>query len=455
MSFQAPYPPYDPTDKKGFSYDTVVRRWPIIITSIIDELHNACHFLVLESQTLEDADHERKATIETRIREGNEIVSKISKLKYEMARDRALERIPDDGEPHSEVYNEELRKLEEDKRNTWFTAPWLFAECYLYRLLRSFFVATTQWKDYDPFRLSKIKTFKSSKASILKIATTMQELEKTRSELEADASKREALFNEMDLSLLTHMTEEDIRNLQTVEKDAQAARSKFILKDDQEKVWKHLEAQKGTRVDFVLDNAGFELFTDLVFADFLVTYTPHVNTVVFHPKIIPWFVSDVLPPDFAETLSLLADPTTFASPPPTPGSSPLPPPPPHPSLKSVFKLSVPLDTPLGGGGEKGRKAEFWTTPHPYWEMEKLDGELVADLKRSGLVIFKGDLNYRKLTGDIKWPSWTPFQEALGPLAGAFPLLSLRTNKADVAVGVPRDVVERLDASEEKWRVDGR
>ncbi|KAJ3519929.1 hypothetical protein NMY22_g12977 [Coprinellus aureogranulatus] len=482
MSFQAPYPPYDPTDKKGFSYDTVVRRWPIIITSIIDELHNACHFLVLESQTLEDADHERKATIETRIREGNEIVSKISKLKYEMARDRALERIPDDGEPHAEVYNEELRKLEEDKRNTWFTAPWLFAECYLYRLLRSFFVATTQWKDYDPFRLSKIKTFKSSKASILKIATTMHELEKTRSEIEADASKREALFNEMvqmclwgnatDLSLLTHMTEEDIRNLQTVEKDAQAARSKFILKDDQEKVWKHLEAQKGARVDFVLDNAGFELFTDLVFADFLVTYTPHVDTVVFHPKIIPWFVSDVLPPDFAETLSLLADPTTFASPPPTPSSSspsssaPIP----QESLEhlailvkrwqkyvdeGVFKLSVPLDTPLGGGGRKGRKAEFWTTPYPYWEMEKLDGELVADLKGSGLVIFKGDLNYRKLTGDIKWPSWTPFQEALGPLAGAFPLLSLRTNKADVAVGVPRDVVERLDASEEKWRVDGR
>lgn len=77
------------------------------------------------------------------------------------------------------------------------------------------------------------------------------------------------------------MTEEDIRNLQTVEKDAQAARSKFILKDDQQNVWTHLAALKDSRVDFVLDNAGFELFTDLVFADFLVTYTPHVSTVVF------------------------------------------------------------------------------------------------------------------------------------------------------------------------------
>lgn len=124
------------------------------------------------------------------------------------------------------------------------------------------------------------------------------------------------------------------------------------------------------------------------------------------PKLIPWFVSDVLPPDFTETLSLLADPATFSSPSPTPdGSStpsdvPLIPQESYEHLavmvkrwqkyvdEGVFKLSVPLDTPLGGGGEKGRKAEFWTTPYPYWEMENLDRELIQDLKRSGLVVFK-------------------------------------------------------------------
>lgn len=84
-----------------------------------------CHFLVLESQSLED--EAKKASIEERIKGGNEIVAKISKLKYEMARDRALELIHDE-EPHADVYNEELKKLEEDKRNTWFTAPWLYAE---------------------------------------------------------------------------------------------------------------------------------------------------------------------------------------------------------------------------------------------------------------------------------------------------------------------------------------
>ena len=35
------------------------------------------------------------------------------------------------------------------------------------------------------------------------------------------------------------------------------------------------------------------------------------------------------------------------------------------------------------------------------------------------------------------------------------MLSLRTNKADVVVGVNKEVAEKLDESGEKWRVEGR
>ncbi|GLB44649.1 putative DUF89 domain-containing protein [Lyophyllum shimeji] len=463
--FTAPYPPYDPTDRSGFSYETVVKRWPVIITSIIDQLHRDCHDLSIESQK-PGAD---KAMLEAKIAEGKGIIETISKLKYQMGRDYPLEHIPEDGEADVSSYNEELHRLASRQVNTWFTAPWLFAECYLYRLLRSFFAVTVSWNSYDPFLPQKMSTFSQSGMSIRQIATSMHELEAEKSVLGDE--KLGVLFREMiqmclwgnatDLSLLTHMSPQDIEHLQSVGKEAQAARQQFILRDDQDQVWRHLSSLKDGRVDFVLDNSGFELFTDFVFADFLVTYTPYVSKVYFHPKLIPWFVSDVTPPDFGQTLKSLLDISFLAPSSGTgkdssvPGSDHL-----KPMVmrwknyvdRGAFSLSVPLDTPLGGNGTA---AEFWTSPWPYWNMETLAPELFKSLKESDLVIFKGDLNYRKLTGDVQWPAWTQFESAIGPLASAFPILSLRTSKADVVVGVDKETADRLDKSGEKWRVNGR
>ncbi|KIM37931.1 hypothetical protein M413DRAFT_448192 [Hebeloma cylindrosporum] len=467
MTFASSYPPYDPTDISGFSYETVVKRWPIILAGVVNFLHNKCHTLSLDLASL---DGEEKVALQKKLTEGTGIIEKVSKLKYEMARDRALERIPEDGEANVELYNAELAGLEDSKRNTWFTAPWLFAECYLYRLLRAFFVLTEHWKSEDPFYEQKVNTFRQSGTSILHIATTMHELGSNRETVKADPEKLKVLFNEMiqmclwgnatDLSLLTHLSQADIQHLQSVGKDAQVARQKFILKDDEEPVWKHIQTLKDGRVDFVLDNSGFELFTDLVFADFLVTYTPYVSKVVCHPKLIPWFVSDVTPPDFRDTFTALADPSFFPEDVTIAVESGMV------NLKEmvsrwtsyleqgVFSLSVPVDTPLGGN-EASKPADFWTSSKPYWNMETEAPGAFETLRTSGLVIFKGDLNYRKLTGDVRWPAWTSFEEAIGPLAGKFPLLSLRTNKADVVVGVDKDVAEKLDASGEKWRVEGR
>ena len=59
--------------------------------------------------------------------------------------------------------------------------------------------------------------------------------------------------------MLTQMSHEDIQHLQSVGREAQAARSEFILHDDQEKVWHHLTSLAGkedARIDFVLDNGA-------------------------------------------------------------------------------------------------------------------------------------------------------------------------------------------------------
>ncbi|KAF9074499.1 hypothetical protein BDP27DRAFT_1317209 [Rhodocollybia butyracea] len=462
MVFRPPFPPFDPTDTSGFSYETVVKRWPVILASIVDQLHRENHELHIQGQA---------SLHEDRITEGKAIIEKVSKLKYDMARDHVMEPIPSDGELHTDCYNTELQELAKSSTNYWFKAPWLYAECYLYRLLRSYFAQSIHWRNFDPFHAQKLDVFKKSGTSIYGIATIMHELESEKSTLTSDPAKLKVFFQEMiqmclwgnatDLSLLTHMSLVDIEKLQSVGKDMQAARKEFIMRDDKEEAWNHLITVTDGRVDFVLDNAGFELFTDLVFADFLVTYTPYVSKVVFHPKLIPWFVSDVTPPDFDETIRSLLDFSSFSSAPPPSAEQ-------HQHLQKLaermkqylsegtFSLSVPKETALSGGsGGSQSMAGFWTTPVPYWDMEPHDPKLYEFLKSSDLVIFKGDLNYRKLTGDIRWPALTPFDEALGPLAGSFPLLSLRTNKADVAVGLDSEVLARTEAKDPKWRVNGK
>ncbi|RPD77052.1 DUF89-domain-containing protein [Lentinus tigrinus ALCF2SS1-7] len=473
--FQAPYPPWDFTERNSFAFETVIKRWPIILTGIIDNIYCRNHDfgVSLPSKSPEEA-----AVIEEKIAEGKKIINQVGQIKYDMARDRALPQIPEDGEALVDVYNAELDRLAEKKQNTWLTVPWLYSECYLYRLVRSFFVQTKYWKDHDPFLQQKEATFQKSSKAIFALATTMYELEGDKESLASDPDNLKVIFKEMiqmclwgnatDLSMLTHLSHEDIQHLQTVGKDAQAARAQYILRDEQEKVWSHLTSlagKKDSRVDFVLDNAGFELFTDFVFADFLVTYTPYVSKVVFHPKLIPWFVSDVTPPDFKSTTASLLSPTFFPEE-NTPADAPAA----TASKESrehlytmvkrwesyiqsgVFSLSVPIDYPLGASDVK---ANFWTSPYPYWNMEELAPELFADLCKSSLVVLKGDLNFRKLTGDVQWPPSTPFETAIGPIAGKFPILSLRTNKADVIVAVDDDVAKKLDESGEKWRYNGK
>ncbi|KAF9498121.1 hypothetical protein BDN71DRAFT_1504245 [Pleurotus eryngii] len=92
-----------------------------------------------------------------------------------------------------------------------------------------------------------------------------------------------------------------------------------------------------------------------MFADFLVTHTPFVSSVVFHPKLTPWLVSDVTPPDFSVTISSLLDPSFF--PPPATADETVDPSLPSGLLRMVsrwqkyvddgmFKLSIPLNTSL-------------------------------------------------------------------------------------------------------------
>ncbi len=64
-----------------------------------------------------------------------------------------------------------------------------------------------------------------------------------------------------------------------------------------ERLWALLGKMKNGRIDIVLDNAGFELYCDMVYCDWLVQ-SGIASEVRFHGKRFAWFVSDVTRKDF-------------------------------------------------------------------------------------------------------------------------------------------------------------
>lgn len=210
--------------------------------------------------------------------------------------------------------------------------------------------------------------------------------------------------NATDLSLLTNLTYEDIQKLQGSE--ARKNAEKNILVNDLPAVYDLLrkskaEGNKERRVDIVLDNAGFELFVDLILAGYLLS-SGLATHVVLHPKDIPWFVSDVLPSDFAELLNALASPKKFYE---TPSEDEVlqnktPEPLADKEAEDLSFLFQNWSQLYAEGQVILRPNRFWTHPGSFWRLPNVASELYEDLKTSHVIIFKGDLNYRKLTGDV-------------------------------------------------------
>ncbi|GAA5853397.1 hypothetical protein JCM9279_005777 [Rhodotorula babjevae] len=426
-----------------FAHATMGVRLPTILGKAIDDV----------VKTLND-EHD-----EERIVDLTECISRLEDLLDDLQGNSELRPIIDDGEGDIPLWNKEIARYMRGKR--FMDAPWVFAEAYKYRRLHEAFSLSKYWKDYDVFFRQKCETFARSSDAVfelsMRFAEPLKQAEGASAEdlLEAKRLQFHELTqiclwgNSTDLSLLINMTEEDIKKLQSTGGDHLAATEKNILSNDMTKIWDYVSSErfgtkeKGGRLDFVLDNAGFELYTDFVYADWLLQ-SGLCSQIRFHGKRFAWFVSDVTRKDFHWLLNSMVYGHLF------PNAS-------DEELSSLKKLGLRWKEYVKEGKITYEEHQFWVSGYSFWALAEEAPDLFLHLSESDLVIFKGDLNHRKLIYDCAHPGSTPFSLAIGPLAtmaGAPPVVSLRTIKSDSVVGLPEGKAEELDKNEAGWRISG-
>jgi len=433
-----PWPAYRGYHEYSFAHATMGHRLPTILGKAIDDTVKT-----LNDQSEEDIIKDLVTCIE-----------KMEDLMDDLHKNSKLRPIHDDGEGDIPLWNKEIAKYFRGK--DFMNAPWLFAEAYKYRRLHECFSMSKYWKDYDVFFRQKCETFSRSGQAVFELSTRFAELfmyNDTDSEEKKEAA-RKILFMELtqvclwgnstDLSLLIDMSEEDIKKLQSTGGDHLASTEKNILGNHMSELWGLVGKLKGGRVDFVLDNAGFELYCDLVYADWLIQ-SGICSEVRFHGKRFAWFVSDVTKKDWNWLLNSMVYGHLF------PGQS-------DNELASLKKMGQRWKQYEAEGKWVYEQHPFWCTGYTFWDIKTESPDLFLHLSGSDLVIFKGDLNHRKLTYDCHAPPTTPFEVAIGPLAsepGTPPVASLRTIKSDVVVGIKGEDAQRLDKEEEGWKISGR
>ena len=313
----------------------------------------------------------------------------------------------------------------------WADAPYLWSESYFYRrLLQAVdFFTPGPWYFTDPFAY-----LKNAELTTAAVAVSLAELPGEDGQPKLLA----ALWgNRADLGFRIDHTGEPARA--------------GLVHDDSAALWAALEVPGDVIV--VTDNAGQELLADLIFADHLLA-AGHARSVRLHVKPYPWFVSDATAADVASCIDRLTRGAAGAG-----------------AAGDAGAGAAVADTGAGVGAAASSAAgaavadrlraaasagrfgldthEFYCAPLPFHEMP---ADLTARYRAASLTIFKGDLNYRRLTGDRAWPPDTPFADVVSYFPG--PLAALRTLKSDVIVGLTATAVADLNAASPGWRTDG-
>lgn len=343
-------------------------------------------------------------------------VTAIESLLVEIP-DERLRPLPDTYAPDATAWNDVLRPF---LTQNWLQPPWFVVETYFYRRIMSAvdYFAT----GIDPFAVQKQAGLTQTISSIRQMIRQAAHIRKGGWQpVHFNTLLQQALWgNQVDLSL---WSPENRPEHEGVSPDD------YLLVDEGTAVTTHLSSITDPlpRIDFIVDNAAFELVGDLCLVDYLLS-SSRAAEVHLHVKLHPTFVSDATIEDVEQTITFLQQDEDAAT----------------------EAMGERLRRHMGNGRLHLQTHPFWTSLHYLWHMPE---KLRQEIANAHLVISKGDANYRRAVGDAHWPYSTPFAEIVSYFPA--PILFLRTCKSNTLAGLLPNQAASVAQQDPDWLTNGK
>lgn len=386
--------PLKGSDPNSFAFSTITDRLPRMIDRIIKE-----------------------ENFSSRVR------ASLEKLRDDIPTSH-IRQLTDFQAPDGAYWNAYLEKF---WGKNWLQIPWFFAETYFYRrvLEATEYFIKSPFYHQDPFSEEKRRSLHHSWEEIQLMAESfIRGATNSGPTLEEFSSHiyRALWGNQADLSMWSSES-----GLQP--KTESISGSNFVILDQCQSAHNYLASVPAgpQQIDIVLDNIGLELLGDLCLADYFLNSYQSVK-IILHVKAHPTFVSDAIESDVFHMIQSLASDR----------------------LNPVRALGTRLQNYLTNSRIMLTTNWFWTSPLSGWEMPKA---LWGQLRKSDLVIWKGDANYRRLLGDRHWPYQTRLAEIIWYAPTAF--LAIRTLKANVVCGLSYIQNRTLERQDPDWMINGK
>lgn len=401
------------SEPDSFAYRTMTTRKPRILRDVLDDYAGVY---------------------------STEIMVGVQALHDELVNNQPVQPLIDVNSPDAAAWYSAWRLYQ---GQCWLALPWFWAETFLYRRLMAAvgYFKDDEWGGIDPFLPRKQAELEGETAWQVLAGALAQSMEDSSDSLQG------LLYygvwgNRIDLSYRQVAQaaggqialDQEVGNLLVDDAAAVVTYLQTLTITRQHPADSHQSASDvrppsfvARRVDFICDNAGAELLTDLVLVDFLLRFK-WATEVVLHVKAHPTYVSDTIPADVDLTLAAMKEQ----------------------EVDEFFELATRLERYLKQQRLRVRADFFWNSHRFFWEFPP---PLQVELGSAHLIIIKGDANYRRLLGDHRWPTTMPMGEA-APYFPA-PFVTLRTLKSDPIVGLQPGQAGRLDQEDAEWRVNGK